>query len=209
MKKRNDLKKHIKFFKNISEKQLLLINIIIGLVVFLIISLFNLSYSIIFAFIIIFIYLFLTNRKHLLIHIIVSLIIAIIWTIIAKDYYGYNKDFLIIFGINLYPLFAWTVGLFWIYILYAFFQSYLKEKTFIKKITLFSAIYIPLLIFGEYVAYHIFNIQDIQTALYSGLPLCNCLHAPLGMKLAYFLMGPLFFIICYLLNLEKRKNLLN
>jgi len=209
MVKKGGLKKHIRYFKNISEKELLITNLILGTLVFLIIGFFNIAYSIIFGFTAIFIYLILTNRKGLLRHLIASFTIAIIWSIIAKNQYGYNHNFLTIFGINTYPLFAWATGLFWVYVLYAFIEGHLKEKGYLKKITLFGAIYLPLLIIAETLGYYLFNIQNIPTSVYSGLPLCNCMHAPLWMQISYFLMGFIFFTICYLLKFEKKKDILN
>ena len=148
-------------------------------------------------------YLLLTERKILLYHFLVSSLIAIGWMLIAKKEYGYNYDFITVAGINFYPLFAWAVGMFAIYIIYSHYEHILKEQGFLRKMLLFVAFYWPWLIVVETVGYHMFNIHNLTTASYAGLPLCDCIHAPIWMQISYFLLGPIFFAICYLLRLDN------
>jgi len=206
MKKRGLIEKQLNKVEKIivkKKKQILLANIIIGLIVFFLIGVINISYSFIAAFFIIIIYLMISNRRMLFYHLIISFIIVLIWMLLAKDQYSYSYDFLTVFGLNTFPLFAWTVGLFWIYVLYLLCEYHLRKKGFAKKIILFILVYWPILIAVETIAYHFFSVKNFPTALYSGLPICNCLHAPWWMKTAYFSMGLIFFTACYLLKLEK------
>lgn len=149
-------------------------------------------------------YLFLF-RKVLLKYLLVSSIVSLVWILIANNQYGYNKDVLFIFGLNTFPLFAWALGLFAVYLIYLY---VLKKFEFvgIKKGLLFVAFYWPLLILGETIGYHVFNFKNLSAAVYAGLPICNCLHAPLWMQVAYFGLGPLYFVICEFVLNEKRIN---
>ncbi len=133
-----------------------------------------------------------------------AFIVALIWMLIAHKEYSYNRNFASVFGINLFPLIAWTFSLLVMYIIYFHFERFLKNKTFLKKLLLFVAIYWPLLIFFETIFYHLFNLKNLATASYSGLPICNCLHAPHWMQLAYFLLGPIYFLLVMLLEKIKK-----
>ena len=41
--------------------------------------------------------------------------------------------------------------------------------------------------------YYLFNIHNIATSQFPGLPICNCIHAPTWMKIVYFSMGPVYY----------------
>ena len=158
------------------------------------------------SFVLAFPYLMITRRSALSYHLLVSSSIALAWTAIARKEYGYARQFFSLFGLNAFPLFAWAAGLFATYLIYSRYECLLQEKSYIRKLALFSLIYWPLLIAVETAAYHLFDIRNIAAAAYSGLPVCDCLHAPLWMQAAYFLMGPLFFSICYALKLESPRR---
>ncbi len=144
----------------------------------------------------------------LLLTLMTSFLVALAWMIIARDNYSYGFGFTSVAGINLYPLFAWTIGLFLLYIIHSYYIGKLKKQTFAKKLGLFVLLYWPLLIAFEAIAYHIFNIKNLATAAYPGLPLCGCLHAPLWMQIGYFTVGIVFFLLCYfLMNIVFPKHL--
>ncbi|MBL7054392.1 hypothetical protein ISS05_01390 [Candidatus Woesearchaeota archaeon] len=185
------------------KKKLLYIDIILSVVVVISLGVFKPDLVVIAAFFLIIPYLLLTQRKALLYHLIVAFFIALLWMLIAKNEYSYNSGFITIAGFSLYPLFSWTLGLFGLYFIYSHYEHKLKKQKFIQKLGLFILFYWPLLIIAESVAYHIFNIKNIAAAAYSGLPFCDCIHAPLWMQISYFSLGIIFFLACYKLGLEN------
>jgi len=148
-------------------------------------------------------YLFLTARKVVFYHLYVASVIALIWLLITNNQYGYNREMLLFFGLNTFPLFAWATGLFAVYLIYSHWEHNIERAGFVKKIALFIAIYWPLLIAVETIAYHLLAIKNLTTAQYAGLPICNCLHAPVWMQVSYLFLGPIYFVICELLGLEN------
>ena len=185
------------------KKQLLIADKVISILVVLLLGIFSPDFVVIAAFFLVIPYLFLTQRKILFYHLMVASAVALIWMSIAKNQYGYNQDLLTVVGINLYPLFAWAIGLFAIYVIYSHYEHILKERGFVRKILLFLVFYWPLLIIVETVAYHTFNIHNLATASYVGLPLCDCIHAPRWMQASYFALGPIFFTLSSVLKLEN------
>ncbi|MDA1196760.1 MAG: hypothetical protein O2779_02230 [Nanoarchaeota archaeon] len=151
-------------------------------------------------------YLLITKRKMLLNHLGIAAVVALGWMLIAKKQYGYNQVFLVVAGINLFPLFSFAIGLFLVYLIYSHYEHLFREKGYVKMLLLFSAFYIPLLLGVETLAYHVFNIRNLSTAVYAGIPLCDCIHAPPWMQISYLLLGPLYFSICYVLKLENLHN---
>jgi hypothetical protein len=154
----------------------------------------------------IFPYLIFSKRKNAFLHFFLSSFIAVIWLIIANDMYGYNQPMLLFYGLNSFPLFAWALGLFGVYLLYSHFENKIKAKHFIKRLFLFLFIYWSLLLILEFVSYYFFDIRNLATSMYSGLSICNCMHAPLWMQISYFLLGPIYFIICKCVGLENPHN---
>jgi hypothetical protein len=141
-----------------------------------------------------------TKRKHLLWYFLLSSIVAIFWQTVAGRSYGYNHDMIKIFYFDAFPLFAWAVGLFGIYVLYTNISESLKIKNAYYNFFLFSIFYWLLLLTIENIAYHQFGIMNIATEGFPGLPVCNCLHVPFWMQMWYLSAGPLFFILCQFLN---------
>ncbi|MBR9703195.1 hypothetical protein GOV10_04105 [Candidatus Woesearchaeota archaeon] len=136
-------------------------------------------------------YLLTTGRAFLLKDFCLATILGFGMTFVFSSFYTYQPAF---FGISLFPLFAWPLGLFT--------TKLFHEEWAPKKYSLLSflIIYWGLLLFEEIVGYHFLGIQNIGTALYAGLPFCNCLHAPWFMQLTYLLMGPLYFFILTLVK---------
>ena len=147
-------------------------------------------------------YLLLTKRSILFKHLLISFLVAFTWTILSKDHYAYNISMLSIGGIQLFPLFAWTLGLLAVYMLYSHYEHLIKKATIPKKTILFTLIYWPLLLITETLGRHLFEIENMGE-VYAGLPICNCMHGPWWLQLSYFSMGIIFFIICILLKLEN------
>jgi len=185
------------------KKQVLIADKIITVIVFLLFALFRPDYLLIIAYILLIPYFLITERTFMFKHMLVSSAIAFLWMMVGKNQYAYNQEFLLIFGINTFSLFAWALGLLLAYMIYSHYEHVLKKEGFLPKLLLFVAFYWPLLIAVETIAYHVFNIHNVATAAYQGLPLCNCMHAPAWMKAVYFMMGPLYFSICYALKLEN------
>lgn len=168
--------------------------IIIALAIFLMFFL-RQDITLIFFFIFAFIYLHLSKRDKLIYTLGIAFSISLVWAIISKDEYHYINNFISVYKINIFPLLAWTLGLFALYLLYLDIIFYLKKPAFVKKFAIFIGLYWPLLIAAETIWRHFVGIININS--YPGLPICNCLHAVWWMKISYFLIGIIFFIINY------------
>lgn len=141
------------------------------------------------------VFLLLARKIQLVLPAIVAFGVAFIWTFVVGDVYGYNTQTVTFFGVNAYALLGWSVGLLVGYILYLGFQRAIRVQKGWQKFTLFNLIYIPLLLVVETTAYHVFNVVNVATSQYAGLPLCDCLHAPLWMQTSYILMGSVYFLV--------------
>lgn len=164
---------------------------------------FNPSLVLMLTYVLLFPYLYITKRSSAYSHLLIATIFAVVWVIIANDFYGYNQTMIKIFGLNAFPLFAWSSGLLFSYTLYAFISHKYSIRTFQTKFLIFVLIYIPGLIVVETIGYHVLGIQNLATAHYVALPICHCIHAPLWMQMSYFLIGPLYFITCKMFGLEN------
>ena len=144
-----------------------------------------------------YVYLILTKRKKDIVYLLISSVLAIAWTAFAKNNYGYNRDMLHIFGLSAFPLFAWATGLAALYLIYHDLeQIFMKNNGWLKRFVLFTILYFFFIIVLETIAYHVFGIRNVATGSYDGLPVCDCIHAPRWMQVSYFLIGPIYFIIC-------------
>ena len=199
----SSIKTSVKYEFHKWKKQLVVVDEIIFIAVALLFWIFWPDVLVIAVYLLLYPYLFLTARKSSLNHLYTASIVALIWMVIAKSQYGYNQEMLIVLGFNLFPLFSWAIGLFGVYIIYSHWEHIIKKTSLLKKILLFIAFYWPILIFAETIAYHVFNIHNLSTAIYAGLPICNCLHAPIWMQISYFALGPIYLIICELIGLKN------
>ncbi len=151
-------------------------------------------------------YLILTKRKKDIVYLLISSLLSILWTVIAKDNYGYNREMVYIFGFNAFPLFAWATGLAAFYLVYSDIERiFIKNSGYAKSFFLFSLLYFFFIIILETIAYHIFDIKNIATAIYPGLPICDCIHAPKWMQASYFLIGLIYFNVCRYFKLKMIK----
>jgi len=185
------------------KKKLLMYDEILIILSILLLGVFKPDLVLIVSYFVLIIYIILTKRKVLLFQLLISSILSLLWMLIAKGEYGYNQDFLIILGINTFPFFAFSLGLFSLYIIYSHYEYLFKNNSYLKKLSFVILIYFPLLIILETVAYHYFDIRNTASSMYTGLPVCNCLHAARWMQVSYFLMGPLYFTITHLFKIKN------
>jgi hypothetical protein len=139
-------------------------------------------------------------------NLIIALVISIIWVFISRDQYNYNREFITVFGLNIYPIICWTIGLFFLYIVSININNKFIKKGIKTRFAIMVFIYWFLLIFLETIFYHKFNIHNLQTTQYPGLPLFNCLHAPLFMQITYFLIGILYLMIINKNEIKKTSQ---
>jgi hypothetical protein len=164
-------------------------------------SMIRADFMIISVYLLLFPYLYLTNRRHAIFHLLIASAVACGYLFIAHDQYGYNRELLVIAGYNIYPLFAWAVGLFGVYLMYAHWVPAFGKMAPMKKMIFFTVIYWSLLFLAEILSYRYFNFRNIATSSYSGLPFLDCIHVPDWMKAFYLLNGPAYFLVCELLRL--------
>lgn len=188
-------------------RSFLLIDVILVAIVLFSLGVFPPDWVVLISYLFLIGYLIHTRRTNLFQHLTVATVIALIWAVLGRGEYGYNQTFLSVFGVNFFPLFGWAAGLFAAYLLFSHQEQKHHAKGFQHQMAVFVAIFWPLLIFAETIAYHAFNIRNIAAADYPGLPICDCMHAPPYMQAVYFLMGPLYFMICWKLRLERQTGL--
>lgn len=191
--------------------ELLILDKIISVTILFLLAIFKPNLVLIGAYFLLLPYLILSKRIEALKYLIVSSLIALIWILFANDLYGYNKEMILFFGFNSFPLFAWSLGLFTIMMMYLHWNYILRTRIFIFKFIFFCLIYWTLLLSVETIAFHIFNIKNLTTSMYSGLPICDCIHAPFWMQIVYLLLGPIYLIMVQLLgfknpNFEEIEN---
>ncbi len=189
-----------------SRPSLLTVDALLVALVIALFGIFSADQVVIVAYLSTILYLVVTKRTNLFLHFAVASAMAAIWAFLGRSEYGYNQPFLAVGGISLFALFGWAAGLFASYLLFSHEEHIFHRKGFLRQLGLFVAIYWPLLIVAETVAYHVFDIHNLAASAYVGLPLCDCLHAPRWMQALYFAMGPMFFAICWSLRLERTRK---
>ncbi|MDP3970137.1 MAG: hypothetical protein Q8P90_00385 [bacterium] len=185
------------------KKGIFLLDKIAVVLVFTLLGIFSPEYVVMVAYAAIIGYLFISKRKILLKHLWVATGISVIWLLVSKNQYGYAENYLTVFGYNLFPLFTLPIALLGMYVVYAQAVRLISNKTAVKKSLLFLSMYWPVLIIAEFIGYNWLNIHNQATAMYSGLPFCNCFHAPLWMQISYFSFGPLFMLATYLIGIKN------
>ncbi len=143
-------------------------------------------------------YLQLTGRKNLFPALALAFAMGLAWGIPASSLYAYQTTLFVIGSLNFYPICYWTMGLFATYFLFRTFQSYFVS--FWVRWLVFSLFFWSGLIVIEFVAYHFLGLKNLAALNCSGLPVLDCIHAPLMMKVVYFTMGPLYFLLLTLLD---------
>ena len=179
---------------------------LIGLGFFLSLGVFRPDLVVMAAYLFVIVYLVATHRTRLLAHLALATVVAVGWVIVSHAQYGYNYAFITVRGANIFPIFGWAIGLFGMYLLYGHFVRGLGAPTAFTRFILFCAISVPLILTVETVGYHVFNIQNLTSQAYAGLPLCDCIHAPSWMQAAYLLLGPFYFVLSLIIGLEKQRT---
>ena len=161
--------------------------------------------SILILFFSLFFYLILTKRNFLFYHLTLSFLISFLWMLFTKTEYNYNISGIYFFDIRIFTLFSWTLGLFISYLIYSHYEYLVHKKNIFLKISFFGLFYWTLLLIAETIGYHVFNIKNFA-GMYSGLPICDCMHAVWWMKIAYFVIGLIYISLCFILKLEKETK---
>lgn len=136
------------------------------------------------------------TTRNLLPVILVAFLMATIWVFFTRAMYDYNMGFREVWGLNIFPLLAWTGGLTLGYILIERTSKKLKlSRQSPYRLVTAVLLYAVAVLIIETVGYHVFGVQNIGTSQYAGIPLCDCLHAPPWMQFGYFLLGPLHWLV--------------
>jgi len=129
-------------------------------------------------------------RPHRLRGWIPAFIITLIWIAASGNMYaGYNTFHLYVFGIALFPILAWPVGLMLGY--YYALPRIMLYPWQLRWIVL-SVIYSVGLILFEIIGYHVLGIHLDAGKAYPGWPYLRIFHCPVWMQVAYFLNGIVF-----------------
>lgn len=118
--------------------------------------------------------------QQLLIAFLISL-----WWVSYSGIYEYTTENHVLFGVNLYPLLLWTLGL----VLLREVYEKLKGNRFIKA----TLIYIVGIIALEYIGYQLLGIR--LACSYRGLFNNSIMHAPTYSQIFYFIIGPIYLKI--------------
>ena len=184
----------------------LIIDLITIFLFFILLFLIGMDYTMFILLVAVCPFLIITKRKGLIFSLIIALMIAVIWGWIAEKYYVYAESSFKTELLNFYPILFWTLGLFMAILLFRDVKLIFDIKTFKVKLIIFSVLFWFGLIAIETISYHILEIRNLATAEYKGLPICDCIHAPLWIQISYFIIGPLYFIILNILNKGMNKT---
>lgn len=130
-------------------------------------------------------YLYLKNKEDIQKELVIAFIMSLIW-VYSSGLYQYRDANHILFGVNLFPLVAWTTGL----VLLREIYEELKGKHKLLKI---SMIYVVALLLVEYVGYNYWGIQ--LNHCYNGLFNAELMHMPTFGQVYYFMAGPAYIWI--------------
>lgn len=124
-----------------------------------------------------------------------ALCVALCWVFFTREMYFYNLGFGTVASLNLFPLICWTIGLTVGYLIVSYVLSRIAVRRILLQLVIVFFLYAVVIIFLETFAYHAIGVKNIGTSYYTGLPLCDCLHAPLWMQAGYFLLGPIHWLL--------------
>ena len=122
-------------------------------------------------------------------HLMISTFIAILWVYLARNHYDYNLTYYKVAGMNLLAVVSWALGLMGIL---EIFNHFVFKREIIRFLTFVLIFWIVLILIETY-AFHVIVIRNTATGSTTGLPFCNCIHAPWWMRLVYSAMGPVFY----------------
>ncbi len=144
-----------------------------------------------------YLYLWLTGRPRDSIYLLLSSALASLWMLFAGKEYGYGRGMWLVGSYEVFPFFAWAGGLAGLHILFSDIEKfYGRVFPALPRFLTFSGLYLVLIIALETISYHVFMLRNVATSAYPGLPVCDCIHAPVWMQAAYLLMGPLYYLVC-------------
>lgn len=144
------------------------------------------------------------GRRHWLGRFAVASLVAVVWVGFARERYAYNHNYLVVAGVNLFPLFAWGTGLFAVYAVFRIVAGLLPELPPGAQFALFAGVYWLLLVTFEVLGYNAFGIRNLAQAGRSALPGLPCMHMPAWMRAVYFALGPAFYLLCEFLPACRR-----
>jgi len=150
-------------------------------------------------------YLKFTQRQNFIINLIIAFFTALVWVYFAKQNYHYGKNFLEINGFCFYPVFLWGMALFGASLILSHLDPITKGNL-LYKILLNTFLFSATLIIVEYSAYNIFNLKNQATIIYKPIPVINCIHAPVWMQIMYFLIGPIYGTLLYIIEFISEKE---
>lgn len=126
---------------------------------------------------------------------VMAFVMALLWSVVTRDMYSYNMNFASVLHISVFPLIGWTIAL---TVGFALIQTLIKQCNIQRRalqLTLTILLYVIGMLVVETIGYHVVGIQNLGTSQYTGLPYCNCLHAPIWMQFGYFVMGPIHWVV--------------
>jgi hypothetical protein len=189
---------------NFNLNRIIFIDIIVLISFILSFIIFRKDLVVIFVFLFLFFYLYFTSRSNRLYYLILSFFLSFFWMSISYEIYGYNNNFMTIFGFNSFPLFAWASGLFLIYIFNYYIVKYFKIINPFFIFLTFTFFYLLFLFSVETIGYHYLGIKNEFASSYPGLFICDCIHGPLWIQISYILLGPIYYLLCRLFYYYKK-----
>ena len=133
----------------------------------------------------------------------IGLVLSFLYLTFYRNIYTYQTMGWSVLGYPLYPLLAWPLALTLLGRYLDMFFDGFAFSAVKAKVAFAYAFYCLLLIFMEYTAYHYHQIR--LTSQYESIPLIDCMHAPLSLKLVYFVNGLFFFTAYYCLQNNERR----
>ncbi len=116
--------------------------------------------------------------------------VTLIWIVASGNMYGgYNTFRLYVFGIALFPILAWPIGLM---IGYYYALPRVIVSPWPLRWLVLSVIYSFGLILFEIIGYNVLGIHLDAGKAYPGWPVLKIFHCPWWMQLAYFMNGIAF-----------------
>lgn len=132
---------------------------------------------------------------HIFLAALLAFLIATTWTYLTRHMYDYNVPFSTVLGVSVFPVIAWTIALTVGYLCIRQLLAILRRGRFATQFIIVAGVCAIVVIIVETVGYHWVGIRNIGTSQYAGIPICDCLHAPLWMQFGYFALGPLHWLL--------------
>jgi hypothetical protein len=150
-------------------------------------------------------YLIWFRKVRWLLRLTVAFGVSLVWQALAHDQYAYNQAFLVVAGVNLYPLLAWGAGLFAVYVIGHHMAALGGVRSLAARLAILCVTFWALLLTFEGLGYRVYGIRDLAVAQHPPLA-AGCLRGPTWMKAAYLSLGPLFFALCLVVDRLNRRD---